>query len=102
MASLEDFNAAQEIGLRQRVAVIVSNVVMEAAAAGSPPVSHLNLARKFMLDPQGEVERYLLPIIARLVINGVTVANATDAQIKTAANQVLAVNAQLGIGIEVV
>lgn len=99
MALLDDFNASLEAGLRQRVTVAVSRVVMEAVAAGTPPVAQLNLGRKFMLDPSGEVERYLLPIIARLVINGVQVASATDAQVTTATQQVLSVNVQLGIGV---
>lgn len=99
MPLLDDFNAALETGMRHRVGVAVARVVMEAIAAGTPPVSHLNLGRKFMLDPQGEVDRYLLPIIARLVINNVSLSTATDAQVITATQQVLAVNAQLGIGV---
>jgi len=99
MALIDDFNASLETGMRHRVGLAVSRVVMEAVAAATPPASHLNLARKFMLDPNGEVDRYLLPIIARLVINNVALTSATDAQIVTATQQVLAVNAQLGIGV---
>jgi hypothetical protein len=45
------------------------------------------------------VDRYLLPIIARLVINGVAIGSATDAQVTTATTEVLSVNAQLAIGV---
>jgi imidazolonepropionase-like amidohydrolase len=94
-----DYQAMLEAGLRNKVAIAVSQVVMTAVGAATPPPEHLNLARKFMLSPESEVDRYLMPIVARLVINGVTIATATDAQIITATQQVLAVNAQLGIGV---
>jgi hypothetical protein len=102
MAFIDDYIAATDsLPFRQRVGLAVSRVVMEAVAAQSPPPEYLNLARKFMLSPEGEVTRYLLPIAARLVINAVTVNAATDAQILTATQQVLAVNVQLGIGVSV-
>jgi hypothetical protein len=98
MALIDDWNASLESGLRQRVGVAVSRAVM-SVVAGSPTVAQSNLARKFMLDPNGEVDRYLLPIIARLVINGVAIGSATDAQVTTATTEVLSVNAQLAIGV---
>jgi hypothetical protein len=101
MALIDDWNATLETGLRNRVAVATSRVVMEAVAAGNPPAANLNLARQFMLNPSGEVDRYVLPIIARLIINGVALSAATDAQLITATQQVLAVNAQLGIGVTI-
>jgi hypothetical protein len=99
MALIDDYQSVLSTALRQRITLAVSRVVMEAVAAPTPPVSHLDLARKFMLSPEAEVERYLLPIVARLVINGITITGATDAQVVTATQQVLAVNAQLGIGV---
>ena len=99
MALIDDFIAATDsLPFRQRVGLAVCRVVMEAVA-GTPTVAQLNLARQFMLSPAGEVDRYLLPIAARLVINGVSVNAATDAQIMTATQQVLLVNVQLGIGV---
>lgn len=98
MPLLDDYNAAVENPqFRQRVAISVTRTVMNVMA-GSPTAPQQALAKRFMLAPSAEVDRYTLPVAARLFINGVTViADANDTQIQTAVNEVLAVNVALGI-----
>ena len=100
MAALDDFIAAtDDTQFRQKVSMTVARVIMDAVNVATPPTQHLNLARKFMLSPGSEVERYLLPIAAQLIIAGVSVSAANDAQILTAAQQVLSANVKLNIGV---
>lgn len=97
MALLDDYNAIASSGLQPRIAVSVSRAVFTVLARTTPPptVDEKALAKRFMLSPENEAQRYLLPVIARLLINGVTVSTATDAQLQTAVNEVLAANVTL-------
>lgn len=96
MALKDDYNAAVENPeFRQKVAIAVTRAIMDAVAATTPPASHLALAKRFLLAPAAEIERYLLPIAARIAINAGSFTS--DANIQTAANQVLLVNVQLAI-----
>lgn len=97
MALIDDFNQAVEnTPFRQRVAIAVTRRVM-TVMAGSPTAPQQALAKRFMLAPVSETERYVYPTAARLFINGVTIATATDAQVQTAVDEVLTVNVTLGI-----
>lgn len=95
MTLQSDFNESVENGaFRQKVAIAVTRTVMNTMA-GSPTADQKALAKKFMLSPAGEVDRYVFPTAARIFINGQTPGTSTDAQIQTAVDQVLTVNVAL-------
>lgn len=97
MTLLDDFNQAIEnTPFRQRVAIAVTRRVM-TVMAGSPTAPQQALAKRFMLSPGSETDRYVLPTAARLFLNSVAIGTATDAQVQTAVDEVLTVNVTLGI-----
>lgn len=98
MALIDDFVAAVDnTTFKRRVAIAVTRTVM-SVMGGSPTAPQQALAKRYMLAPEAESARYALPVAARLNINGVTdIGAATDPQIQTAVDQVLAVNVTLGI-----
>lgn len=98
MALDNDYIAAVDnTPFRRRVAIAVTRTVMNVMG-GTPTVDQKNLSKRFLLAPEGEVARYVLPVAAKLNINGVTdLTAATDAQVQTAVDQVLAVNVTLQI-----
>lgn len=92
-----DFNEAVEnTPFRQKVAIAVTRTVMNVMA-GTPSAAQQALAKRFMLSPSSETDRYIYPTAARIFINGQTPGTATDTQIQTAVDQVLAVNVTLAV-----
>lgn len=95
MTLIADYNAAVEnTPFRQQVAISVSRAVMNVMA-GTPTVAQQALAKRFMLSPSAEVDRYVLPVAARIFINSGSFTS--DANIDTAVLQVLTVNVSLAI-----
>lgn len=99
MAYIDDYRAAVEndAQFKQRLFLAVSRQVINAMPpiVASPPASHTALAKRFLLDPRGEVDRYLLPVAARIAINGGSFTS--DADLQTAVGQVLLLNATIGV-----
>lgn len=97
MALIDEGVATDDPVFFRKVAIAASRAVMNALAAGSPPANQIALGKRFLLSPESETRRYLLPVAARLVINGVAVNAATDAQINTAVSEVLTANLTAGV-----
>lgn len=99
MPFIDDYRLTLEndTQFRQRVAVAISRVIINAMPpiVASPPATHIALAKRFLLNPQSEVDRYLLPIAARMAISGASFTD--DAALTTATSQVLVLNAALGV-----
>lgn len=99
MALVDEYKLALEndTQFRQRLLLAVTKVIIQAMppTVANPPAAHQALAKRFMISPEGEVQRYLLPVAARLAINGGSFDK--DADLVTAVQQVLVLNAYLGI-----
>lgn len=99
MALIDDYRQAVEndTQFRQRLTIALANVIINnmPPAVPAPPAANVAVAKRFMLDPVSEVNRYLLPVAARVKINGGQLSD--DAAIATAAAQILLLNATLGV-----
>lgn len=96
MSLQSDFNAAVEnTPFSQAVAIAVSRTVMSVLAAASPPPAQIALAKRFLLSPVSEIDRYLLPVAAQ--INMASGSFTVDADIIAAVNAVLLANVKAGI-----
>jgi hypothetical protein len=96
MALIDDYKAAIEndTQFRQRLSLALTRVVLNVLA-GTPTAGQQALGKRFLLSPESEVDRYLLPVAAKLALNGGSFTS--DADVNTAAQAVLAVNVTLGI-----
>lgn len=99
MAFIDDYNAAiqNDTQFRQRLTLALAQVIINnmPPVVPNPPAANSAVAKRFMLDPIGEVNRYLPVVAARIRINGGSMNN--DADITTAAGQVLLLNATLAV-----
>lgn len=96
MAAIDEYIAAVENDnrFRQRLMIIVTKAVM-TVLGGSPTPGQLALGKRFLLAPGTEIDRYLLPVAARLALNAGSFTD--DTAITTAVNQVLTINVTAGI-----
>lgn len=96
MAAIDEYIAAVENDnrFRQRLMIIITKAVM-TVLGGSPTAGQLALGKRFLLNPGPEIDRYLLPVAARLALNAGSFTD--DAAITTAVNQVLTINVTAGI-----
>lgn len=96
MAFIDEYTAALENDnqFRQRVAIAISRRILNSLA-GSPNAAQQALGKRFLLNPSVECDRYLLPVAARLAMNGGSFTD--DAALQTAVDQVLVINVSLGI-----
>jgi hypothetical protein len=99
MAFIDDYKAAIEndTQFRQRLMLALSRVIINnmPPVVANPPAANSALAKRFMLNPASEVDRYLLPVAARIGINGGQLSS--DADLTQAVGQVLLLNATLGV-----
>lgn len=79
---------------RQRLAVAVSRIVIQTMQ-GTPTLDQTALAKRFFLNPAGEVDRYILPVAAQMSISSANFGD--DAALQTAVNTVLGINVTLKI-----
>lgn len=96
MALIDEYKVAVEndTQFRQRLTMALTRIIL-GVLAGTPTAPQMALAKRFFLAPGAEVDRYLLPVAAKLAINAGTFTD--DAALTTAATAVLATNVQLGI-----
>lgn len=96
MALIDDYHAAMDNDsqFRQRVAMAITRTVL-TTLAGTPTAPQQALGKRFLLSPQSEIDRYLIPIAARLALNGGSFTS--DADINTACTSVMTANVTLGI-----
>jgi hypothetical protein len=99
MALIDDYRAEIEndTQFKQRLFLALSQVIINAMppVVANPPPAHVALAKRFMLDPRGETDRYLLPVAARVRLNSGQLSD--DAALITAVQQVLLLNVALAI-----
>lgn len=96
MALIDNYNAAlaNDNQFMQRLTIQIAVTVL-SVLGGSPTAPQQALGKRFLLAPQAEAQRYLIPVAAKIVANGGSFASDTD--LATAVNQVLTINVGLGI-----
>lgn len=80
--------------LRQRMTIAVSRIVIQTMQ-GTPTPDQIALAKRFFLNPESEVDRYLLPVAAQMSLS--TASFTDDTALQTAVNTVLGINVTLKI-----
>lgn len=96
MALIDDYKASIENDnqFRQRLAMALTRNVL-TVMGGTPTAAQSALAKRFLLAPTAEIDRYLVPVAARLALNGGSFTD--DTALNTAVTSVLTVNVTLGI-----
>jgi hypothetical protein len=99
MALIDDYKAAIEndTQFRQRLLIALTKVIINnmPPIVPTPPAANTAVAKRFLLSPESEVQRYLLPVAARMRITGA--AFTDDAALELAAGQILLLNAALAV-----
>lgn len=97
MALIDEFRLAIEndTQFRQRLSLAVTKVVVNvlSGTAPAPTPDQKALGKRFFLNPDAEVDRYLLPVAAKMAINGA--AFTDDAALTTACQQIMSLNVAL-------